>query len=80
MARAHQCIDQGNAGSGFAGTGGHHQEKVALLLFNGFQYGANRPDLVISTSNSRIDQLLCERLTVAPYVLKTLQIVPRWKT
>ena len=80
MAGPHQGIDQGNAGARLAGTGGHHQQEVALLLLDAFQHRANGADLIITACNRRIDQLLREWFAIAAYVLKALQIVACRKT
>ena len=79
MASAHQCISHGNAGTGFAGTGGHNQKKITLLLFDAFQYRTYSPNLVVTPGDGGVDELLRQRLAIAADIGEALQIISGWE-
>ena len=62
MAGTHEGIDQGDAGAGLAGAGGHDEEEIALLLFDAFHHRTDGVKLVVAAGNSGVDEFLRQRL------------------
>ena len=75
MASPHQGIDRGDAGARLAGAGGHHQQEITLLLFDAFEHRAYRADLVITSGNRSVDELLRQWFAIATDVGEAFEIV-----
>ncbi len=72
----HQLVGQRDHGPGLAGTGGHHQEGLALLLGEGVVHGTDGPALVVALDDRRVDRGVRKRCARRTTLHHQLELVP----
>jgi hypothetical protein len=76
MSGAHKGVDKSDACASFASTSRHDKKKTAAAPFDAFHYRPNGLNLVITASDSCVNQLICERFLVLPNIEQAFKILP----